>query len=523
MANNASSPEGESSTGGSFKRAAVGEEVAGGSSRESPHQKRARGGSPNSSKRDGSSDGKASAIAEPAPHEQGLPEGAAGPDSVGTGEPAASEPEVFLIYEEGEVAEELKSKRIRARIDPRVTNLSVCAFHGCKKLVEVQLNEGLEGIGDSAFEECRELRIVAIPSTVTELGDDAFAGCSNLTEVHLNEGLQIIGMYAFERCTALRNITLPSTVTELREDAFCGCSNLAELHFNEGLQTIGDGVFKDCTALRSVSLPSTITKLGLISFYGCSNLAKVQLNEGLQVIATCAFRNCTSLQNVTLPSTITNLGENSFLGCINLSEVILLGGGMLLNQDFFARGFSGEEPGLLNQRAIEEILFDEVDERRDFAFHDCPLTEVRISISCAVSERMARLTPECRVSVEERILNLPRLELMQDGNVLACFPLVSREPDDDAADEFDTEEDSDADIQDTNNETARSVDQVLQWIAFHELKESSILIELAMWKSRIDGDQARSDCRVAIPGPAKSLIMEYCGFAGFLGPAIEGA
>ena len=44
-----------------------------------------------------------------------------------------------------------------------------------------------------------------------------------------------------------------------------------------------------------------------------------------------------------------------------------------------------------------------------------------------------------------------------------------------------------------------------------------------MWKSRIDRDQARADCRVAISGPAKSLIMEYYGFAGFLRPAFERA
>ena len=65
--------------------------------------------------------------------------------------------------------------------------------------------------------------------------------------------------------------------------------------------------------------------------------------------------------------------------------------------------------------------------------------------------------------------------------------------------------------------------QVLQTIAFHELKEYSILIELAMWKSGIDGERARADCRVAIPGPAKSLIMEYGGFTGFLKITTDGA
>ena len=111
---------------------------------------------------------------------------------------------------------------------------------------------------------------------------------------------------------------------------------------------------------------------------------------------------------------------------------------------------------------------------------------------------------------------------MQDGNVLACFPLVGRESGDEAEVDSDSEDGDIFDIHDTN-ETAGSVYQLLQLIAFYELKESIILIELAMWKSRIDGDRARADCRVAIPGPAKILIMEYCGFAGFLRPAIEGA
>ena len=125
--------------------------------------------------------------------------------------------------------------------------------------------------------------------------------------------------------------------------------------------------------------------------------------------------------------------------------------------------------------------------------------------SWALCERMERLPPKCRVSVVERIRGLHRLELTQDGSVFACFPFE---------DWFG--------IQDTNNKTARSVYKVLQLIAFHELEESCILIDLAMWKSRIDANQARTDCRGAIPGPAKSLIIEYCGFAGFLRPAIEG-
>ena len=112
---------------------------------------------------------------------------------------------------------------------------------------------------------------------------------------------------------------------------------------------------------------------------------------------------------------------------------------------------------------------------------------------------MTRLPEECRLSIARRIRALHRLELTQDGNVLACFPVVRRK--------------NNVDIQDTNNKTAKSLDKVLQLIFYHELKEYRTLIELAMWKTRLKEGRARSDCRISIPDPAKSLIMEYCGFA----------
>ena len=119
------------------------------------------------------------------------------------------------------------------------------------------------------------------------------------------------------------------------------------------------------------------------------------------------------------------------------------------------------------------------------------------------------------MSLIVRIHDLPCLELMQDGNVFACFPVVSSV--------LEAEDDYGFDVQNTNLETSRSLHQVLRWIAYHELKESSILIELAMWKSRINGTMfvSRQNCRVPIPGPVKHLIMEYCGFVGFLDPTID--
>ena len=150
---------------------------------------------------------------------------------------------VCFLYEgdEGGVPYELRSEITRVRIAPQVTEISKCAFRNCKKLVEVQLNEGLQNIRFGAFVSCMALQSVIIPSTVTELGKGIFCWCQELSEVHLNEGLRVVGEMTFHRCTALRSISLPSTVTELGKRAFDGCTKLVEARLNEGQCSLDHG------------------------------------------------------------------------------------------------------------------------------------------------------------------------------------------------------------------------------------------------------------------------------------------
>ena len=56
---------------------------------------------------------------------------------------AASEPEVFLLYEGGEVAGWLRRSLTRVRVGPQVTAIPDDTFRDCVKLIEVELNEGL--------------------------------------------------------------------------------------------------------------------------------------------------------------------------------------------------------------------------------------------------------------------------------------------------------------------------------------------------------------------------------------------
>ena len=75
------------------------------------------------------------------------------PMAVPLGQQAASEPEVFLLYEGGRVARELRSTLTHVRVGPQVREIPDAAFSGCNRLVDVQLNEGLLVIGAGAFEQ----------------------------------------------------------------------------------------------------------------------------------------------------------------------------------------------------------------------------------------------------------------------------------------------------------------------------------------------------------------------------------
>ena len=61
----------------------------------------------------------------------------------------------------------------------------------------------------------KDMTIVHFSSVVTHLCHGAFGRCTELREVVHNEGLLTIGKYAFDGCRLLKSITLPSTVTDI--------------------------------------------------------------------------------------------------------------------------------------------------------------------------------------------------------------------------------------------------------------------------------------------------------------------
>lgn len=90
------------------------------------------------------------------------------------------------------------------------------AFYGCESLKNITLNGG-ELVEMDAFQN-NGCETITLPSTMRVVDDDSFTG-KNLKTVNLNDGLQYIGEGAFFSMGKIKNMTVPSSVTHIGEQA----------------------------------------------------------------------------------------------------------------------------------------------------------------------------------------------------------------------------------------------------------------------------------------------------------------
>ena len=112
------------------------------------------------------------------------------------------------------------------------------AMYG-QTLKSIQLNEGLETIGEFAFSECSSLTSVKLPSTLKTLNSGAFYNCQNLKSVSLPDSLKTIESYCFFEDAELTSVKLPEGLSSLGERAYAGCTKMTGIDMPASVGTIG--------------------------------------------------------------------------------------------------------------------------------------------------------------------------------------------------------------------------------------------------------------------------------------------
>ena len=133
----------------------------------------------------------------------------------------------------------------------------------------VSIPEGYDRIADGAFSNENKqsvLENVNLPKGLTLIGKNAFQNCNYIKSIELNEGLENIGESAFSG-TTLETVKFPSSLKIINDCAFANC-HIYNLKFNAGLKYIGNSAFalSNEHTEKVLEIPASVIYIGPYAF-----------------------------------------------------------------------------------------------------------------------------------------------------------------------------------------------------------------------------------------------------------------
>lgn len=173
---------------------------------------------------------------------------------------------------------------------------------------EVIINQGVENIGDCAFDGKYKMEKITIPDSVVSIGFSSFSFCSGLESISLPEGLTYIGASAFNWCE-FKRITLPDSLEKIGNYAFSRCEKLNEIVIGKGLEKIGDYAFNGCKNIDKVYIADLATWFNILFQSKHSNPIAASGGDVYLNGETIKY-----LDELVVPEGIKNINDYAVLG-----------------------------------------------------------------------------------------------------------------------------------------------------------------------------------------------------------------
>ena len=249
----------------------------------------------------------------------------------------------------------------------------------------------------------------------------------------------------------VKRAKIDESIDTIPQRAFAGCTQLIEVVGHKKLKKIEAEAFYRCRRLSRLTKMGGVIEIEQHAFYGCTALSDLEFDKA-EIIGRDAFDYCESLRFINMPS-VRRIGEDVFWGCTALTEAVFSEGLERIEGVAFYKCTSLRRIGI----PLKDGLIIE-----DRAFYDCDnLTRVDIvggTHHKAISSlHMESWRNEMKEEIDRINQTIPDTPPGEKANAI-------------------------------NQWITSVIDRMEHYKAEHQelLKEALALLELALWKAKLD-------------------------------------
>eukprot|EP00985_Skeletonema_marinoi_P003271 scaffold1368_cov72-Skeletonema_marinoi.AAC.3 len=116
----------------------------------------------------------------------------------------------------------------------------------------------------------------------------------------------------------VKHVIIDRSVKIIPERAFYGRKQLVSVETHEEVERMERDAFHGCISLRKIKLLG-VREVERAAFFSCRALTDVEFGDELEIIRESAFRYCDSLQKIKI-SSVRTIEDGAFYGCDQLTE-----------------------------------------------------------------------------------------------------------------------------------------------------------------------------------------------------------
>lgn len=246
-------------------------------------------------------------------------------------------------------------------------------YAGYDNISDIKVLDSIKQIGAYAFEDCKSLKSVVLPSSVEKICNSAFWFCKNLAKVEIPDSVKEIENRAFEECVALTEVKLPYGIKKIADGTFLCCSSLKGISIPDSVKEIGQEAFKHCVNLKNVKISNSTQIIDCCAFENCKLLTEINIPNSVREIRYGAFSECSNLKKINIPDSVLRVDRNVFDGCYSLTHIEYRKKVYKSAEDFITAFCIGPYAGYTDFKDVKiSNLINKIDK---FAFYNCTSLE----------------------------------------------------------------------------------------------------------------------------------------------------